>query len=73
MSAPRDGGPAFPVWDEMHGEIVAGMSLRDWYAGQALVGLLAARGESNAFAAASEYANYALDIADVMLAERTKP
>ena len=34
-----DGGPAFP---HLQGEIVGskqGMSLRDWYAGQALAGL----------------------------------
>lgn len=42
MSTPNDGGPAFPnvpsdpgytLWDQ-------GMSLRDWFAGQALNGLL---------------------------------
>lgn len=43
MSA-RDGGPAFPVpdnvaWDESTGDAVAGMSLRDYFAGQALAGL----------------------------------
>ena len=48
MSA-NDGGPAFPVafvqGMDPHGADVApgdrGMSLRDWFAGQALAGLLA--------------------------------
>ena len=39
-----DGGPAFP-YDPAHrpraGEFSRGMSLRDWFAGQALAGLLA--------------------------------
>ena len=41
-----DGGPAFPVSDTHHpdGQIqygTNGMSLRDWFAGQALAGLMA--------------------------------
>jgi hypothetical protein len=35
----KDGGPAFPV--EAQGRIWRGMSMRQWYAGQALAGLLA--------------------------------
>lgn len=33
---PETGGPAFPIpqWDNHHG-----MTLRDWFAGQALIGL----------------------------------
>ena len=49
MSNTNDGGPAFPskfTTDE-HGTPVTawvkGMSLRDWFAGQALVGMLAGR------------------------------
>jgi hypothetical protein len=42
----NDGGPAFPVPDIYHpnGQIeygAAGMSLRDWFAGQALAGMIA--------------------------------
>ena len=37
---PRDGGPAFPV-HRPFGEDGRGMSLRDWFAGQALAGILA--------------------------------
>jgi hypothetical protein len=38
----RDGGPAFPVPDSMPGDGVggAGMTLRDYFAGQALAGLI---------------------------------
>lgn len=38
-----DGGPAFPVSQNAHEE---GMSLRDWFAGQALKGLLAKHGDA---------------------------
>jgi hypothetical protein len=45
MTKPNDGGPAFPKKGEMSpitGEFLnAGMSLRDWFAGMALHGLLA--------------------------------
>ncbi len=44
---PDDGGPAFPQGDEIGvkdpvtgNRIYTGMSLRDWFAGQALAGLL---------------------------------
>lgn len=37
-----DGGPAFPVFDASQNVAVfGGMSLRDWFAGQALAGLCA--------------------------------
>lgn len=44
--APNDGGPAFPSDLMLTKGVVAkkpysGMSLRDWFAGQALTGLLA--------------------------------
>lgn len=35
---PDDGGPAFPISDAS-GPVQPGMSLRDWFAGQALVGM----------------------------------
>ena len=41
MSERDDGGPAFPGVTDRYGN---GMTLRDWFAGQALVGLLAGRG-----------------------------
>lgn len=63
----EDGGPAFPMtgstlnWDAEKGQYVPqyGMTLRDWFAGQALAGLLANGGAAfwdrdaqNAYAAA---------------------
>jgi hypothetical protein len=39
MSTINDGGPAFPF--DGYGERVPGMTLRDWFAGQALAGMLA--------------------------------
>lgn len=50
-----------------------GMSLRDWFAGQALAGLLA---QSNGSATGSHKeagARWAYEMADAMLAERSKP
>lgn len=46
MSVTNDGGPAFPIPGESHPIMgtqpgCCGMTLRDWFAGQALTGLLA--------------------------------
>lgn len=67
-------GPAmrgFVPGDEMSGRYeVEGMSLRDWFAGKALQGLLASGDEQcEAFA---EAAHYAYSYADAMIAERSK-
>ena len=60
----RDGGPAFPVmWDYADNE--TGMSLRDWFAGQALEG----RGYDGW--GAQDIAEMAYEIADAMLAARS--
>ena len=41
MSQIDDGGPAFPVEPEVYnGTGLCGMTLRDWFAGQALAGIL---------------------------------
>lgn len=41
MNEKKDGGPAFPVYDETGMYPVAtGMTLRDWFAGQALAGMV---------------------------------
>ena len=64
----NDGGPAFPTaWESIHGG--TGMTLRQWYAGQALIGLvirdeITGRGESWV----AGYAKDALEIADAVLA-----
>lgn len=69
----NDGGTAFP-WDEKNHDgsyyhTNPGMSLRDWFAGQALSGLLACPatgGDTDYFAKAS------YDYADAMLRGREK-
>ena len=66
MSKPiDDGGPAFPN-NDAHGCAFSGMTLRDWFAGQALVGLLV---NHNAKFFDNDARN-AYTVADAMLAER---
>ena len=69
MSAINDGGAAFPILRSDQ----AGMSLRDWFAGQALAGLIF----HNDYGQRSDddIANGAYSYADAMLAARnqTKP
>ena len=62
-----DGGPALPV--AVNGDTTAGMSLRDYFAGQALIGLLA--GATGA-ATAELFAAEAYLCADAMIQERKK-
>jgi hypothetical protein len=71
MNTPNDGGPAFPIprfhtWQDK----VPGMSLRDWFAGQALAGLCANRDYvDESFPSIAEYAYHH---ADAMLKARNK-
>lgn len=62
----NDGGPAFPVpmHDDGNGQprVIAGMTLRDWFAGQALVGLIGVM-EAND----EQLATAAYEIADAMI------
>ena len=76
MSAPNDGGPAFPIpgiigADNNFIELpIQGMSLRDWFAGQALAGFCANPvGISNW--SPEGISQDAYRIADAMLVERT--
>ena len=68
------GGPAFPfVFDDMatrSRQVYTGMSIRDWFAGKAMQGLLADR----SWEAATTYqvAGFAYTLADAMLKERSK-
>jgi hypothetical protein len=72
----KDGGPAFPhaqrLWDNdaqswaVHS--VGGMTLRDWFAGQALVGMRSV----NAHASSELTAKLCWSDADAMLAAREK-
>ncbi len=72
MNEPKpDGGPAFPginadVTNDMHN----GMTLRDWFAGMALQGLLA--GDSEQSISNETAAKIAYDQADAMLKERER-
>ena len=68
-----DGGPAFPEYDTFNGRLSAGMSLRDWFAGQALSAWVIATVDPEA----SDWdctwlARLAYRTADAMLAERDK-
>lgn len=69
MSEKQDGGPAFPRAAGQLPGSQAGMSLRDWFAGQALVGAVATV-NGPGFAEWAYYADAAYQIADAMLAAR---
>jgi len=88
MSGLKDGGPAFPyvqmseaTGQPINGCFNGGMTLRDWFAGQALVGILANErmcenatdeAERTRTDIAKAYAIVAHSMADAMLAEREK-
>ena len=69
MNIKQDGGPAFPVKNEATNNYAyAGLSIRDWFAGQALVGLISGRPDSDC-----DEIGYAMDsyrFADAMLKAR---
>ena len=69
MSRDDHGGPAFPLATS-HFVQQRGMSLRDWFAGQALAGLLGSR---VAPAPWDQWALEAYRLADAMLAARSTP
>ena len=61
--------PAFPYADFQNGVIHRGMTLREWYAGQALVGYLASYGpDGNPASHAKNIAITCFRIADAMIA-----
>jgi hypothetical protein len=62
---PKDGGPAFPKLPDEVRNGSAGMSLRDWFAGQAIVGHLHLDP-----AVQASYAKMAYSMADAMLSAR---
>ena len=71
MSKINDGGPAFPAVLGPVTEPGSGMSLRDWFAGQVIQGVL--RPASTAFRLDwHELAGWAYGLADALLAERAK-
>lgn len=88
MSSQIDGGPAFPRApfdvNDYTGDGSPGMSLRDWFAGQALAGIMANperwrdiqrrydKGEMTYDDASKSNAAKAYSIADAMLAARAR-
>lgn len=87
MNTPEinDGGPAFPLVLDAHGNLTAespGMSLRDWFAGQALAGLSASHElllsnhdlvkEFGTSGIDKLQASKAYRLADAMIAQRNK-
>jgi hypothetical protein len=71
----KDGGQAFPLnvtpQDLYWGKYVSGMTLRDYFAGQALVGLIM-RVPADEQVSASRLTVQAYGISDLMLQERSK-
>ena len=64
MNKINDGGPAFP--ESCNNQIIQGMSLREWFAGMALQGLLAC---SDVQGSANDLAKGAVAYADALLDE----
>ena len=69
MNNPKtnNGGPTFPIPTKYMGTDFPGMSLRDYFAGQALTGLLADQKRDGLVKA---YADDAYTFADAMIAAR---
>lgn len=74
-----DGGPAFPVGFAPDGSpdgVSCGMTLRDWFAGQALAALLSSPEDANSRSARlnpTMAAGWSYEFADAMLAARERP
>lgn len=70
MSAPDDSGPAFPSQNGHYFE--PGMTLRDWFAGQAIIGMTSQseRKVNDVKSYARIFARDAYTFADAMLAAR---
>ena len=68
----KDGGPAFPAqhFDLADGE--HGMTLLDWLAGQALMGMMASRNPSSPRFNPEDDAAYVYAVARAMIQERSK-
>jgi uncharacterized protein YodC (DUF2158 family) len=72
----KDGGPAFPVPAELCQDLTVqeqrGMTLCDWFAGMALMGMMASRNPSSPKFTPEMDAVYVYAVARSMLAERSK-
>ena len=67
----NDGGPAFPAKGAYRRIEDSGMSLRDWFAGMAMQGLLASQAPDYSMRD-EQIVSRAYTAADMMLAEREK-
>lgn len=78
MSAKYNGGAAFPHrgWDGPNDQFAwpeTGMSLRDWFAGQALIAFVSGMSDQTRGDTSVEYwASVAYETADAMIARRSK-
>ena len=70
MSGPEN-PYAFPAPDDDRPSDGYGMTLRDWFAGQAITGFVSA-GKPSPLPGPAELAEYSYVLADAMLAERAK-
>ena len=70
MNDKPTGGPAFPRAGDDQTFAEQGMTLRDWFAGQALSGMTA--NSAVAPASSEDWAHGAYELADAMIAERAK-
>lgn len=70
MSEDKTGGLAFPIKEPLSCDSV-GMTLRDWFAGQALQGFLASLTEGE-YTNPQDASKAAYDYADAMIQERNK-
>lgn len=70
MSKHADGGPAFPTPWAAGTATEGGMTLRDWFAGQAMVGILSVAGPYGL--APYEISERSYRLADAMIKERKK-
>lgn len=66
----HNGGPAFPTTAYDHGVDSPGMTLRDWFAGQAVIGIMACHANEGFSLQPENCARWAFDVADAMLKAR---
>ena len=70
MTQPKDGGPAFPRAGSDYVKAQEGMSLRDWFAGQALQGIV--HRNPTGCTTLRHSIKFAYQYADMMIAERER-
>ena len=73
MTTKDDGGPAFPnITPDMPIQGGPGMSIRDWFAGMAMQGIISCPGDLDGYYEEDVVATNAYKMADAMLRERAK-